>query len=312
MAAVGGGSPIDAAKAVSFYSHDANPSIKSNDDPRTFIPVIAIPTTLSVAETTQNAGYTENGKKVLAAHPALVPRVIICDATLTLSTPERLWLSSGMRAVDHSIELLYRPDPSPLLRSSWVGSMRELFQLLPASKKNPKDLGIRQRLQLVVLAALWPESRKGALGVSHALGHALGATYSIPHGITSCITLASSVQLTASNPSTPPEQLFALADALDFIPPPYNTDPSPLGTVPGVLALQKGSELDESIERARKRGVEVGKAVQRLVDDLGLHSTLKEYNVPEKDFDEIAHHVSQGHEELQKALVKLLQGLYSS
>ncbi|UZJ57386.1 hypothetical protein CBS101457_006706 [Exobasidium rhododendri] len=312
LIAIGGGSPIDASKAISYYSHDADPSTKGSDDSRTFIPVIAIPTTLSVAETTQNAGYSENKKKVGVNHAALVPRVIIYDADLTLSTPERLWLSTGMRALDHSIELLYRPDPSPILRSSWLGSMRELFQLLPASKKYPDDLGIRQRLQLVCFSALWPESRKGALGLSHGLGHALGATYSIPHGITTCITLGSSVEFTATNSSTPPEQLLALSDALDFIPPPYNLNQAPLGTIPGVLAIQQGSELKDTIEKARKRGVEVGKAVQRLVDELGLHSTLKEYKVPEKDLDEIAHHVSAGNEEMHKDILKSLQDLYAA
>lgn len=310
IAAVGGGSPGDAGKAISFYRHDSDPSTKGNDDVRTYIPVIVIPTTLSAAEATQNAGYTENKKKVTVSHPSLVPRVIICDANLTLHTPERLWISSGMRAVDHAIESLYRPDPSPILRSSQLGSIRELFYLLPATKKYPEDLGIRQRLQVVVLASLWPESRKGALGLSHGLGHALGSTYSIPHGITSCITLGKSIEWTATSPSTPSEQILALSDALDFIPAPYNLNPAPLSAVPGVLALQTDNELEQTVKKARKRGVEVGKAVQRLVDELGLHSTMKEYNVPEEDLETIAHHVSQGNEEKHKAIKGMLQSIY--
>lgn len=310
-AAVGGGSPIDAAKAISWYIHqDESSSVKDNDDVRTFIPVIAIPTTLSAAETTQNAGYTENMKKVGVSHPSLVPRVIICDAKWTLSTPHRLWISTGMRAVDHAIEMIYRPDPSPFLRPSELGSFRELFHLLPATNKNPDDLGVRQRLQLIALASLFPESRKGAIGLSHGLGHALGSTYSIPHGITSCITLAKSIELTATSPNTPPEQLLALSDALDVIPAPYNPSPAPLDVVPGVFALQKGDELKQTLERARKRGVLVGKAVERLVDDLGLHTTLKSSNVPENDLDKIAHHVSQGKSDVHDAVLGMLRGMY--
>jgi alcohol dehydrogenase class IV len=296
---------------ISFFTHEADSSVKGNDDPRTFIPVIAVPTTLSAAETTQNAGYTENGKKVGQSHPALAIRVIICDAKLTLSTPHRLWISSGMRAVDHAIEMLYRPDPSPLLRPAEIGSLRELFFLLPATNKHPEDLGIRQRLQIIALASLWPESRKGAIGLSHGLGHALGATYSIPHGITSCITLASSIELTATFAHTPPEQLLALSDALAHIPAPYNPSPSPLGPVPSVLALHKGDELKETIGQARKNGVEVGKAVQRLIDDLGLTTTLKSSNVPEQDLDTIAQHVSQGNKELNGVIAGMLHKIYS-
>jgi alcohol dehydrogenase class IV len=311
FSAVGGGSPIDAAKLISMFSHDEDASLKGNDDIRTFIPVIAIPTTLSAAETTQNAGYTKDGKKVSTSHPALAPRVIICDAKLTLATPHRLWISSGMRAVDHAIEMLYRPDPSPILRPAELGSLRELFHLLPATNKNPDDLNIRQTLQVIALASLWPESRKGAIGLSHGLGHALGATYSIPHGITSCITLAKSIELTATLPSTPIEQLLALSDALDLIPAPYNPSPSPLGLPSSILASQSGDELKQTVEKARKRGVEVGKAVQRLVDNLGLHTTLKSSNVPENDLDTIAHHVAQGNEDMHSAVLGMLRGMYS-
>lgn len=149
--AVGGGSPIDVAKAVWLRIHDEDPSVASTADERIFMPIIAIPTTLSAAESTQNAGRAEGNKKVSTSHP------------------------------------------SPLLRMAELGALRELFYLLPAAKWDPSDFNVRQRLQLAAIVSLHPESRKGALGLSHGLGHALGATYAIPHGITSCITLAAAV-----------------------------------------------------------------------------------------------------------------------
>lgn len=61
---VGGGSPVDAAKAVAYFVHEQGEQ-KGNDHPDSFVPQIAIPTTLSVAETTMNAGYTsEEGRKI--------------------------------------------------------------------------------------------------------------------------------------------------------------------------------------------------------------------------------------------------------
>lgn len=66
LIAVGGGSPIDSAKAAAYQIHESN---------NTWIPIIAIPTTLSVAETTQNAGFTtEENKKIAVSHPELVPK----------------------------------------------------------------------------------------------------------------------------------------------------------------------------------------------------------------------------------------------
>ncbi|KAE8251426.1 hypothetical protein A4X13_0g4000 [Tilletia indica] len=291
LVAIGGGSPIDAAKAISYWIHEADgSSVKGNEDPRTFLPIIAVPTTLSLAETTQNAGFTRDGKKTGVSHPALVPRSIIYDAELTVDTPERLWLSSGMRSVDHAIESLYRPDASPVLRNMWLGAIRDLFHFLPLSKARPQDLAVRQRLQLACYTSLSPEARTGALGLSHSLGHALGATYSIPHGITSCLTLAASIRLTAQLSSTPPEQLEALSDALNYIPAPFNPTPAPLGVPVGGLQVLSGAQVLS--DHIKQRGVRVGDAVQALIQALGLTRTLGEYNVPRDDLATIASHAS--------------------
>lgn len=273
IVAVGGGSPIDAAKAVSYYTHQMQHGEASAKnpltDPKTFIPTIAIPTTLSVAETTQNAGFkSDEGDKIGVTSRNLTPRIIIYDAEVTLDTPERLWLSTGIRALDHAVEFLYRFDTHPLLKPSVQSSIRELFTLLPLSKKNPKDLDVRQRLQLACFNSLWPESRVGNLGLSHGLGHKLGATYSISHGITSCITLGPSVRFTANWKETPLAHLQNLADTLAFIPAPYNSQPTPLSSI---------ASSDEKELRAKADAV--GQAISALIDDLGLHSTLKQHGL---------------------------------
>jgi alcohol dehydrogenase class IV len=78
-----------------------------------------------------------------------------------------------------------------------------LFKYLPISKSNPSDLAARQKLQLASWMSLWPLKlqKYSALGLSHALGHKLGAAYSIPHGITSCLTLAPVVAFKAEHGS---------------------------------------------------------------------------------------------------------------
>lgn len=277
IVAVGGGSPIDAAKAVSFYRHQEEHGEKSAWDPLThpdlFIPTIAVPTTLSVAETTQNAGFkSDEGHKIGVSTKNLVPRVVVYDAELTLDTPQRLWLSTGVRALDHAVEFSYRADTHPLLLPSVQSSIRDLFTYLPLSKKDPKNVEVRQKLQLACFNALWPEARRGALGLSHDLGHKLGATYSIGHGITSCLTLAGTVRFVANWKDTPVLHLQNLADTLPFIPAPYNAAPAPLGVPVG--ADGRAPSQDE-IKALREKATLVGDAVQKLVDDLGLHSTLK-------------------------------------
>ncbi|PBK80459.1 Dehydroquinate synthase-like protein, partial [Armillaria gallica] len=96
IVSIGGGSPIDASKAVLYFAQEESRG--------PILPQIAIPTTLSAAEYTIGAGYTnDQGQKVLVSSKRLIPAGIILDAELTLPTPERLWLSTGIRALDHAV-----------------------------------------------------------------------------------------------------------------------------------------------------------------------------------------------------------------
>ena len=111
VVSIGGGSPIDSAKAISYRLHDKN---------GTWLYHIAIPTTLSASECTMMAGYTEsNGVKTGVRAPELVPNVVLYDSSFALHTPEKLWLSTGMRAMDHAIELLYHPTATEM-PARWV------------------------------------------------------------------------------------------------------------------------------------------------------------------------------------------------
>lgn len=96
---VGGGSPIDSAKVISYRLNERKQG--------KFLYHIAIPTTLSAAECTLGAGYTnEQGMKTGVAHPELAPHVVLYDSKFALETPPWLLMSTGMRAMDHAMELM--------------------------------------------------------------------------------------------------------------------------------------------------------------------------------------------------------------
>lgn len=242
---IGGGSPIDSAKAISYRTHQ-----KSSK----YLYHITIPTTLSAAECTMGAGYTdEDGKKTGVGSPELVPQVIIYDAKFAMETPQKLWLSTGIRALDHAVELLYHPKSTeapakPLCLSAIEG----LFTYLPKSKAEPKSEDFITRLQLASFSSLYPIGLDmgGGLGLSHAMGYALGSPYGIPHGITSCISLAGVVRLKVQNP----ENAAQIARALPFI-----------------GRSKSGND--------QKDALEVADAIEKLVKDLGLDTRLKDYNV---------------------------------
>jgi alcohol dehydrogenase class IV len=96
---IGGGSPIDSAKAISYRLNERKKG--------KFLYHITIPTTLSAAECTIAAGYTsEEGMKVVVAGPELAAHVILYDAKFMLDTPPWLLMSTAMRSMDHAMELM--------------------------------------------------------------------------------------------------------------------------------------------------------------------------------------------------------------
>ncbi|KAL8719764.1 MAG: hypothetical protein Q9181_008023 [Wetmoreana brouardii] len=254
LISVGGGSPIDSAKAISYRQHDLSGK---------FLYHISIPTTLSAAECTLGAGYTNNeGTKVAVAHPELVPHVVIYDADFALETPERLWLSTGIRSLDHAIELQYHPDTSEApAKQLCLTAIASLFTYLPKYKSDPKNKDYITRLQLASFNSLcgMGTAFKSGLGLSHALGYALGSPYGIPHGITSCLTLAKVVNLKSSDPNSAEQ----IARVLPFI-------------------GQSRSGDDQ------KDAIRVSDAIERLVKDLGLQSSLNKYGVGEDQVPKIA------------------------
>ncbi|MCJ1486062.1 hypothetical protein MMC06_006238 [Schaereria dolodes] len=277
LISIGGGSPIDSAKAISYRLHE-----KSGK----FLYHIAIPTTLSAAECTFNAGYTrDDGIKVGCADPALAPHVIIYDAKFALETPQKLWLSTGIRSLDHAVELLYHPTATEVPAKRMVlTAIASLFTYLPKSKDEPKNEDYITRLQLASFSSLFPlgTNVKGGLGLSHTLGYALGSPYSIPHGITSCLTLAHVVKLKAKDS----DDAAQVARALPFI---------------GLL--RSGDD--------NKDANQVGDAIQELVKRLGLQSNLKQYGVDEDEAPNITKMATKTEEgPLYDSVFGLVKSLY--
>ncbi|EUC31229.1 hypothetical protein COCCADRAFT_101797 [Bipolaris zeicola 26-R-13] len=252
LVSIGGGSPIDSAKAIAYNIHQETGK---------WIPSIAVPTTLSVAETTQNAGFTTEEKhKIAVSHPELVPKVVIYDGDIAVYTPLNLWTSTGIRSLDHAVELMYHPLAAEIpTKRMALEAIKDLFTYLPQSKANPNDAEVRTKLFIACYSSLFPFLYTGGLGLSHSIGHAIGATYNIPHGITSCLSLAPTVHYKASNP----EEAKQIARIIPYI----------------------GKQSAGSDE---KDSHIVADAIAGLVEELGHKTTLTAYNVPTGEAEEEA------------------------
>ena len=198
----GGGSAIDAAKVI---------SVRLADGGGRALPHIAIPTTLSAAELAAGAGYTtEAGDKAGMRDARLLVETVIYDAELTLATPMQLWLSTGIRALDHAVEGYLAVGEHPFNDVMALEAIRRLFSSLPRAKAVPDDVAVRTENQL---AAWFSFTLPGASasGLSHMMGKQIGARYGIPHGVTSCLLLPHVMRYMARQM---PDRMAILSEAM--------------------------------------------------------------------------------------------------
>lgn len=207
LLSVGGGTPIDAVKVMLVCMAEGVDTVdgmgdlhmKVREDGSRHIPKIgpppcphvAVPTTLSAAEFSNLGGCTDPVRRIKDGYtaPGINPMTVILDPAATIHTPDWLWLSTGVRGVDHAVEGICAIAPSPMVDGCSLQALRLFHDALPATKRNPSDLGARLACQ----QAAWL-SGSGILrvqyGASHGIGHSLGAVTGMSHGHTSCVMLA--------------------------------------------------------------------------------------------------------------------------
>lgn len=151
---------------------------------------IAVPTTLSGAEFSDLGGCTDTrfGTKQGYTGAFIGAAAVILDPRITVHTPDRLWLSTGVRAVDHAVEALCSVNAQPLIDATSVRALMLLGRSLKRYATDPSDLAARLDGQMGAWLAA-TSIRRTEYGASHGLGHALGADAGVPHGITSCVLL---------------------------------------------------------------------------------------------------------------------------
>lgn len=211
LVTLGGGSVTDAAKMVGMCLANDISEVGALDRFRGMtaadgatrrpkvlagIRTISIPTTLSAGEFTSFAGCTDTqpadggpARKEGYASPTMIPISVILDPALTVATPEWLWLSTGIRAVDHAVEDLCSANAQPMSDGASLQALRLLGRGLRACKADPGDLAARLDCQLGAWMSMVGSQTGVTKGASHGIGHVLGGTAGVPHGYTSCVML---------------------------------------------------------------------------------------------------------------------------
>lgn len=203
---LGGGSVIDTVKVATLASeakattpeelvalravvNEAGEQV-SPFQPDHLVRHIDIPTTLSGAEFGIIGGGvdTERNVKDIYKHPLLCAETIIYDPDLARLTPNDLWISTGMRAVDHAVETIQSRGAFAFTDGPAFNALRLFGANLRAGDQKSMDLGALQACQLAVWSSTIGLGRI-PYGGSHGMGHQLGAVSGVPHGLCSCVLL---------------------------------------------------------------------------------------------------------------------------
>lgn len=246
---------------------------------KTHLPIVAIPTTYAGSEMTTIYGMTENHLKTTGKDIRVLPKVVIYDPELNLTLPANISACSGMNAMAHAVEALYAEDKNPIVSLMAVESIKALKSALPSIIKDLNDISARRK---ATYGAWLAGVCLGSVGMAihHKICHTLGGTYNLPHAQAHAITLAYSVHY---NRNADSEAMDRLAEAL------------------GVSSRE-----------------EVGLAIYRLNESLGIDLALKDIGLPEEGPAEVAKIVCDSpyynpreynYDELEGLLQKAYQGL---
>ncbi len=199
---VGGGSITDGAKAVQLCLANGIDDVDGIERIRVHKGVapemtaptvrqISVPTTIAGGEFSSIAGVTNRRThiKEMLRHPLVVPRATILDPAITVHTPEWLFLSTGIRALDHCVEAICSNETHPYADAQSVKGLAMLADALPRVKANPADLDARMDAQIGTWLSMGALSAGVPMGASHGIGYVLGSGFDVPHGYTSCVML---------------------------------------------------------------------------------------------------------------------------
>jgi maleylacetate reductase len=199
---IGGGSITDGAKAVQLCLANDITTVEEIDRIRAVrgapppmnpptVRQISVPTTIAGGEFTATAGVTNERTKVKESlrHRLVMPRAVILDPAIGLHTPEWLWLSTGIRAVDHCVEGICSRESQPYGDAQALKGLSLLAQALPRVKADGRDLDARMDCQIGTWLSTGPLAAGVPMGASHGIGYVLGAEFGVPHGHTSCVML---------------------------------------------------------------------------------------------------------------------------
>jgi alcohol dehydrogenase class IV len=220
--AFGGGSALDAAKAIALMWKQTRPLWDFEDigdwfkrvDPAGMLPVVAVPTTSGTGSEVGRASVITDEAthvKKIIFHPKMMPGIVISDPELTVGLPAHVTAATGIDAYVHSFEAYCAPGFHPMAEGIALEGMRLVKEYLPRAFRDGKD--IEARGQMLAAASMGAAAFQKGLGGVHALAHPIGAVYDTHHGLTNAVLLP---YVMVHNKTAIAERMNLLARVLDL------------------------------------------------------------------------------------------------
>jgi alcohol dehydrogenase class IV len=220
VVAVGGGSSMDSAKAISLHALNGGDVLAlgyHREDVFPGLPLIAVPTTAGTGAETNTFGVITDeaaGRKGYVGHPSVRPMVAILDPELTQGLPPAVTAATGVDAMTHSLESLLSRNPNPFAEALALQVIRTETSWLPVAVADGSNMEARGQLLLASHLAGMGQASGTGVGLVHAIGHALGTRGRLPHGTALAAVLPEVLSFYADQPGLRDRELALVAVAI--------------------------------------------------------------------------------------------------
>ncbi len=202
---IGGGSCIDAAKAVAvLYTNGGEVEDyvqKDIDIENNPLPLIAIPTTSGTGSEVTSVAVITNKKtdvKMMMKHPSFIPKVAIIDPVLTSSLPTQITAATGIDALCHAIEAYISKVSQPLTDVLALSAIESIMKYLRIAYEDGRNMEAREAMMIASLQAGIAFSN-ASVTLVHGMSRPVGALFHVPHGISNAILLPTVLEFTKTS-----------------------------------------------------------------------------------------------------------------
>lgn len=247
VVAIGGGSALDAAKAIALMSSQTISMWDLEDigdnwtrvDTSRLVPVIAVPTTAGTGSELGRSSvitHDEEHRKVIVFHPRMMPNLVIMDPELTTGLPAHITAATGMDALSHSLEALSSPTFHPMAEGIALNALQLIRTWLPVAVEEGQNLEARG--QMLVASGMGCVALQKGLGAIHALAHPLGALHDAHHGLLNAVLMPYVLEF---NAPAIKDKLELLSRLLDL------PVPSAVGVIDWIFDLRETLEIPPTL-----------------------------------------------------------------